>query len=176
MAKSVKLTAEVSKSISSYVTKQQAGIRAMQSLIPVLINNGFVSTMFYSPSGKKSQSTATQEQFDWINVQIVAGFSASIQTLLETPTKGLTDAKKISKRYWQQQIGARRNDLSKALAKRESGGNGAGGKPRTPEQRVRDNLNDVLKVIDAVEDEKQLVKGEAIKHLVKQAVALLPSN
>ena len=176
MAKSVKLTAEVSKSISSYVTKQQAGIRAMQSLIPVLINNGFVSTMFYSPSGKKSKSTATQEQFDWINVQIVAGFSSSIQTLLETPTRGLTDAKKVNKRYWQQQIGARRVDIRVALEKREGGGNGKGGKPRTPEQRVRDNLNDVLKVINAVEDEKQLVKGEDIIALVKKAIALLPSK
>ena len=176
MAKSVKLTAEVSKSITSYVNKQQAGIRAMQSLIPVLISNGFVSTMFFSPSGKKSSSTATQEQFDWINVQIVAGFSVPVRKLLETPTRGLTDAKKVTKRYWQQQIGARRTDIRVALEKREGGGNGKGGKPRTPEQRVRDNLNDCLKVIKAVEDPKQLTKGEDIIALVKKAIALLPSK
>ena len=176
MAKSIKFTAEVGNKITSTVKSAQAGVNAINSLIPVLIKHGFLSTTFLSPHTKNTKSTATVEQFDKINSCIVAGFSVPVQKLLETPTKGLTVAKKISKRYWQQQIGARRNDLSKALAKRESGGNGAGGKPRTPEQRVRDNLNDVLKVIDAVEDEKQLVKGEAIKHLVKQAVALLPSN
>ena len=88
----------------------------------------------------------------------------------------MTEAKKISKRYWQQQIGARRTDIRVALEKREGGGNGKGGKPRTPEQRVRDNLNDCLKVINAVEDPKQLTKGEDIIALVKKAIALLPSK
>jgi|TARA_Y100000015_G_C2371586_1_gene80312 hypothetical protein len=176
MAKSVKLTAEVGKKITSTVRKTQAGISAMGSCIPVLIANGFVSTMFISPNGKNSKSTATQEQYDWIKVQVVAGFSATAQSLLETPTKSMTEAKKISKRYWQQQIGARLGDFKGALEKREGGGNGKGGKPRTPEQRVRDNLNDCLKVINAVEDPKQLTKGEDIIALVKKAIALLPSK
>ena len=109
-------------------------------------------------------------------LKVVAGFSATAQSLLETPTKSMTEAKKISKRYWQQQIGARLGDFKGALEKREGGGNGKGGKPRTPEQRVRDNLNDCLKVINAVEDPKQLTKGENIAALVKQAIALLPSK
>ncbi len=175
MAKSVKLTAEVGKTITSTVNKTQAGVRAMQSAVPMLIANGFVSTMFISPNSKGSKSTATNEQFDWINKHIVLGFSASVQSLLESPTKSLTDAKKVTKRYWQQQIGARRNDFKSALAKREDS-NGAGGKPRTADQRVRDNLNDCLKVIDNVEDSTQLVQGAEIKALLKKAIALLTSK
>ena len=175
MAKSVKLTAEVGNTITSTVSKTQAGVRAMQSAIPVLIKHGIVSTMFISPHSKGSKSTATPEQFDWINKHVVLGFTASVQKLLESPTKSLTDAKKVTKRYWQQQIGARRNDFKSALARREDS-KGAGGKPRTADQRVRDNLNDCLKVIDNVEDPKQLVQGAEIKALLKKAIALLTSK
>ncbi len=66
-------------------------------------------------------------------------------------------------------------DFKAALAKREDS-NGAGGKPRTADQRVRDNLNDCLKVIDNVEDPKQLVQGAEIKALLKKAIALLTSK
>ena len=158
-----------------FPSHDQAGVRAMQSAIPVLIKHGIVSTMFISPHSKGSKSTATVEQFDWINKHIILGFSDSVQKLLESPTKSLTDAKKVTKRYWQQQIGARRNDFKSALAKREDS-NGAGGKPRTADQRVRDNLNDCLKVIDKVEDPKQLVQGAEIKALLKKAIALLTSK
>ena len=175
MAKSVKLTAEVGNTITSTVSKTQAGVRAMQSAIPMLIKHGIVSTMFISPHSKGSKSTATEEQFDWINKHIILGFTASFQKLLESPTKSLTDAKKVTKRYWQQQIGARRNDFKSALARREDS-NGAGGKPRTADQRVRDNLNDCLKVIDNVEDSTQLVQGAEIKALLKKAIALLTSK
>jgi hypothetical protein len=39
---------------------------------------------------------------------------------LATPTKALSDVDKATKRYWQQQIGARRNDFQTGLEKREN--------------------------------------------------------
>jgi hypothetical protein len=76
--------------------------------------------------------------------------------LLEKNTKSLTDPQKTTKRYWQQQIGARRNDFKRAMEKRENVGATDSGaqRTRTAEQRIRDNLNDIIKVCQNAEDVK----------------------
>ena len=58
---------------------------------------------------------------DALKVAIVASFSMAFQQLLDTPTKGLSDAKKAQKRYLQQQIGARVNDYKRGLERRLNG-------------------------------------------------------
>ena len=83
------------------------------------------------------------------------GFTASVQQLLEKNTKSLTETQKSDKRYWQQQIGARRNDFKRAMEKRENvGTDGEAQRTRTAEQRIRDNLNDVIKVCQNAEEAK----------------------
>jgi uncharacterized protein YaiI (UPF0178 family) len=52
---------------------------------------------------------------------IVASFTVADQRLLDTPTKGLSDAKKKHKRYMQMQIGARVNDYKRGLERRLEG-------------------------------------------------------
>jgi hypothetical protein len=91
----------------------------MQSSIDALVSAGMRSTDFVSPKSKDGLSTASPEQFEAINAAIVAGFSARTQKLLVAPTKALSETDKSDKRYWQQQIGARRNDFKRALEKRE---------------------------------------------------------
>ena len=59
---------------------------------------------------------------DALKVAIVASFSMAFQQLLDTPTKGLSDAKKAQKRYLQQQIGARVNDYKRGLERRLKNG------------------------------------------------------
>jgi hypothetical protein len=46
---------------------------------------------------------------------IVASFGAAIMRLMDTPTKELDDARKVSKRYAQQQVGSRRSKIKKQL-------------------------------------------------------------
>ena len=57
--------------------------------------------------------------FDSLRAAVVLGFTATNQRLLATPAKALTDQQKSDKRYWQQQIGARINDIARALKRRE---------------------------------------------------------
>jgi hypothetical protein len=56
-----------------------------------------------------------------LKAAIVASFTVADQRLLDTPTKGLSDAKKKHKRYMQQQIGARVNDYKRGLERRLEG-------------------------------------------------------
>jgi len=168
----INMTEEVGQIITSTASKKQLGVNAMQTAIPVLIKNGVISTKLISP--KTAGSTATPEEWDWINTRIVLSFTKPVQKLLDTPTKALTDKQKIDKRYWQMQIGGRRGDFKSALIKREDGGNGNGGKPRPADTRVKLKVNECLAIIDKVTDETQLVNGEQIKSLFKQVIALLP--
>ena len=58
---------------------------------------------------------------DALKVAIVASFKVADQRLLDTPNKGLSDAKKKHKRYMQMQIGARVNDYKRGLERRLNG-------------------------------------------------------
>lgn len=82
------------------------------------------------------------------------GFTKTNQALLEKPTKSLTETQKSDKRYWQQQIGARIGDFKSQISKRLNANesDGAGSRNRPLDQRVRDNLNDVIKVCQTAEE------------------------
>ena len=129
--------------------------KAMTSALDTLAADGIQSTDFISPKKADSGSTASPELFNSINSAIVLGFTASVQTLLEKNTKSLTETQKSDKRYWQQQIGARRNDFKRAMEKRDNvGTNSEAQRTRTADQRIRDNLNDIIKVCQNAEDVK----------------------
>ena len=139
----------VAKAVSSSIRADKAGVAALDALIA----DGFDKpTDYVSP--KSDGSTVSVEEFNALNGAIVMGFNADIQKLLEKPVKSLTDAQKTTRRYWQQQIGARRNDFKRQLTKRLDADNsdGAGSRNRTVEQRIRDNLNDVIKVCQNAEE------------------------
>ncbi len=106
--------------ITEAVAAVEGAARKMESSIDALVAANMRSTDFISPKSKKYESTASPEQFAAINEAIVAGFTKANQKLLTTPTKALSDVDKTTKRYWQQQIGARRNDFQTGLEKREN--------------------------------------------------------
>jgi len=142
------VNAKLASAIANAVSAATKSLRATQTAIDLFVAEGWRSTDLISPKGKDSKSTASEEKFAELNKAIVAGFTASTQKLLETNTKTLTETGKANKRYWQQQIGARRNDFKTALAKREDAKNGGANTKRSDAQRISDNLNDCSKVIE----------------------------
>lgn len=168
-----KVSGNVAEAMRQAVQKVNGANKAMVSAIDTLVAEGYKSTDFISPKTKDGGSTATPELFDDINATIVTGFEKRVQTLLAKPTKSLKETQKSDKRYWQQQIGARRNDFKRALEKRENVGNsdGAGTRNRTPEQRLLDDLNDAVKVAQNLES-PQLDIVEFVGHINK-ALAML---
>lgn len=131
----------VAKAVSTSIRADKAGTTALD----LLIADGFDKpTDFVSP--KSQGSTVSVEEFNAINDAIVLGFSADIQRLLAKPVKSLTDAQKTSRRYWQQQIGARRNDFKRALQRRIDAASGDGAsRTRTIDEWFRDMANDGIK-------------------------------
>jgi len=156
----------VSKAVSTSINADKAGIAA----VDLLIADGFDKpTDYISP--KSEGSTISVEEFNNLNEAIELGFAKAVQALLAKPVKSLTDAQKATRRYWQQQKGARRNDFKKQVTKRQDGSNGAGPRNRSLDQRVRDNLNDVIKVCQSAEEPTFSISAMIGK--VKEALAIL---
>ena len=155
----------ISKAVSTSINADKAGIAA----VDLLIADGFDKpTDYISP--KSAGCTITVEEFNNLNEAIVLGFAKSVQALLGKPVKSLTDAQKTTRRYWQQQKGARRNDLKRQITKRLDPV-GAGSRNRSPDQRIRDNLNDVIKVCQSAEEPTFNISDMIGK--VKEALAIL---
>tara|TARA_A100000172_G_C3043044_1_gene111261 strand:+ start:2439 stop:2978 length:540 start_codon:yes stop_codon:yes gene_type:complete len=107
------------ENIKSFVSVSIAKDKKIVSIIDTLVDNGEKACNY------KKASAISEEMYNERKSAIPLGFSAYIQRLLNSDTKELSDIEKSDKRYWQQQIGAKMNDIYKALTKRESnGGNG----------------------------------------------------
>jgi len=138
--------------VTATVAAVEGASRKMQGTADALHASGILSTHFISPKSKGGESTATEAEFESINVAIVAGFSAQARKLLAAPTKALSDADKADKRYWQQQIGARRNDFKRALEKREGKADErAAQAPKSPEDKIRAMIESIEKIVQGSE-------------------------
>lgn len=154
------LNPESATAITEAVAAVEGASRKMASSIDVLHAQGMLSTDFISPNSKKYTSTASPERFAAINEAIVAGFTKANQKLLATPTKALSEVDKTTKRYWQQQIGARRNDFQAGLEKRENvnaDGTREARPPKAPIDKLVAALTNVEKIIQANEWEFDVV-------------------
>jgi len=103
---------------------------------------------------KKTDDSDRGEDFrNGIKAAIVASFSKANQQLLDTPTKGLSDAKKTHKRYMQQQIGARVNDYKRGLERRLEGPakKGADQNRTTDRTFVEERLTAIIKRCEKAE-------------------------
>ena len=95
-----------------------------------------------------------------------------MQGLLAKPTKGLTDQQKSDKRYWQQQIGARVNDIARALTKREAQDDDGDGANNTStwEDRTKKVLTAIVDAVQKKEGVNIVDVGAFVRDL-KAAVA-----
>jgi hypothetical protein len=126
------------KLVSDYSDKTRQADNTKVLAIDALMADGFDKPSdFISPNGngKNSASTCTQEEYDSLKQAIVLGFTKAQQALLEKPTKGLSDEKKVEKRYVQQQIGSRIKDLRLALEKRLNQNGSTEPKTKGPDQK-----------------------------------------
>jgi len=144
---------------------------ATKSAVDLLIADGFkLPSDYISPLSEGS--TVTKEEWANLKAAIVLGFSKRNQALLAAPIKSLTDEiQKATRRYWGQQVNARIGDLKKQVTKRQDGSDGAGSRNRSLDQRIRDNLNDVIKVCQSAEEPTFNISDMIGK--VKEALAIL---
>jgi len=138
------------KLIISAVQKASGAERAVIAAVDEFIASGFASTDLISP--KTKGSTVSQDEFNMINETIVAGFSAAVRKLMSVPVKSLSPDEKVERRYWQQQVGARRNDFKRQLEKRENAGES--GTPVTPKTNKTKILEALAKVVSICEKDE----------------------
>ena len=109
---------EMVQAISNAVSKRRTSDTATTTAVDVLYSGGFEARFCLSPK-KDIEDVEHKAHFDALNGAIVLGFTESNRKLLDKPTKALTETQKNTKRYWQMQIGALRNDFQRKLQKRE---------------------------------------------------------
>lgn len=153
--------------VKGYVAQATKTDKVRISMADTLHAEGVTSAMCTAPAKGEDRTF-----FDSLKAAVVLGFTAQVQALLAKPTKGLTDQQKSDKRYWQQQIGARVNDIARALAKREaqdSDGDGANN-TSTWEDRTKKVLT---AIVDAVQKKEgvNIVDVSAFVKDLKAAVA-----
>tara|TARA_R100000306_G_C4357125_1_gene133335 strand:+ start:192 stop:716 length:525 start_codon:yes stop_codon:yes gene_type:complete len=110
-----------------------------------------LSTDWISP--KSDGSTTTSERWVWQKEQVVLGFDKDDQKLLAMQVATVPQEMKAHRHYLQEQIGTRCTDFKKALLKREAAAldGGEAGRARSPERRIRENLEDCVKVCENTE-------------------------
>jgi|DEB19_MinimDraft_3_1074340.scaffolds.fasta_scaffold14685_5 hypothetical protein len=142
--------------VRNYVGQKVKADKVKVSMVDTLESEGVTAAMCEAPAKGEPR-----EFYDSLKAAVVSGFTATVQGLLEKPTKGLTDQQKSDKRYWQQQIGSVIKDIRKALTTREAreGAN----ETSTWEDRTRKALSGI---IDAVQ-KKEGVKIDNIPEFIK---------
>ena len=156
---------KIANAVRLGIKADKAGVAALD----LLIATGFDKVTDYV-SPKSNGSTIHPDEWTALKAAIALGFTKTNQALLEKPTKSLTETQKSDKRYWQQQLGARIGDFKAQLSKRLNvdKSDGAGSRNRSLDQRVRDNLNDVIKVCQSAEEPS----FDVIDMIVKVKIAL----
>ena len=159
---------KIASAVELGIKADKAGIAALD----LLIADGFDKVTDYI-SPKSDGSTIHADEWTALKAAVVLGFTKTNQALLAKPTKSLTETQKSDKRYWQQQINARIGDFKTQLGKRLNAdkSDGAGSRNRPLDQRIRDNLNDVIKVCQSAEEPNFDVTDMVAK--VKLALAVL---
>ena len=141
---SVKSAESVSKFVSSSVGTDRARVSAVDNLRA----DAITSEMLDAPAKGADRSFYDGE----LKPAIILGFSATIQTLLATDTKTLDEGKKMTKRYWQQQIGSKIKDLKAALVRREAAEDSTPRQTQTVGDRLRKKIEDLIEQIQKTEN------------------------
>jgi len=147
--------------MTAAVAARRTADTKLESAIDVLWANGARSTDMISPDSKDRKdgkvSTATKEQYAASRAAVVAGFTKAHQQLLEKPTKSLEDIDKATKRYWQQQIGARLKDFFDGLEKREAAAN-----PEAATTQPTVTKPAIEKLGDAIDTAEKILQGDGV--------------
>ena len=172
-ATNVKLSTATVNAIGTWSGKSREADNAKTKAVDALFADGVTAAMLVAPA--KGESTVL---FDSVKVSIVLGFTATVQALLKKDTKGLSEAQKGDKRYWQQQIGSKMKDLRNALTRRETQGaesDGAGSDKSTWEATKRKVLSEMI--AQAQKKESTTIKDiSAFVKDLQSALARIPAN
>jgi hypothetical protein len=143
-----RMSAKSAESVSKFVSSSVGTDRARVSAVDNLRADAITSEMLDAPAKGSDRSFYDGE----LKPAIILGFTATVQTLLATDTKSLDEGKKMTKRYWQQQIGSKIKDLKAALVRREAAEDSTPRQTQTVGDRLRKKIEDLIEQIQKTEN------------------------
>ena len=139
------MTDSLAKDIRAAVSSERRNAAVRGKLLNHFRTCGIKWTDFISP--KSEGTTATQEWWDALREQIVAGFTVADQNLIKGDPRKMTEKQKERRKYAQQQIGARISDFKKGLRPAPE----SGGRKRPVGERLADECTHMEKTISALD-------------------------
>ena len=140
---------QTSSVIAAAVAKKLAADKSMAQVVDALLADGITPDMMTSP-----KKDGDRTFYASLESAVIAGFSATVQGLLEKETKTLNDVQKSDKRYWKQQIGSKIKDFRGALQRRlnqSEVSEGGAGNTTTLEARIKRDLAKYVAQLEKVE-------------------------
>ena len=122
-------------------------------VMDMIRDEGFHADDFISPKTKNTSDIETINRFNRINEIIKISFPDEAKELIAADIGDLTSKQRKDRKYWQQQIGSRRNDIRNILL---------GRKHSSRTQTVLSNLKMAISEIDRM-DENELRRFDAKK-------------
>ena len=122
-------------------------------VMDMIRDEGFHADDFISPRTKNTSDIEAINRFNRINEIIKLSFPDEAKELIAADIDDLTSKQKKDRKYWQQQIGSRRNDIRNILL---------GRKHSSRTQTVLSNLKMAISEIDRM-DENELKRFDAKK-------------
>jgi hypothetical protein len=170
--------ATLNQDLAVLVTKASrdkvAGMTSTKALLDALFAEGIKPDDLMAPKGN-----ADRTFYDGLKDAVVAGFSKSVQALLAADVKSLDDEKKISRKYWQEQIGSILKDWRKGLERRiaqaeASESDGAGTRKASTEAIIRRELAALIERAEKLES-STIKDLPAFIAALKAALARVPA-
>lgn len=170
--------ATLNQNLVSLITKaardKVAGMTSTKALLDQMHADGVQPDDLLAPKGN-----ADRTFYDGLKDAVVAGFSKNAQALLAADVKGLDDEQKVSRKYWQEQIGSILKDWKKGLQRRIDRENaaesdGAGTRKATPETIIRRELAALIERAEKLES-STIKDLPAFIAALKAAIARVPA-
>lgn len=142
------LSAKSAESVTRFVSSSVGTDRARVSAVDHLRADGVVSDMLQAPAKGEDRSFYDGQ----LKPRIILGFTKTVQELMAMDTKTLNEGQKLTKRYWQQQVGSKIGDLRNAMAKREAAEDTTPRQTQTVGDRLRKKIEDLIEQVQKTEN------------------------
>ena len=150
------------------MSNEKKTTKTLLLVMDMIRDEGFYADDFISPRNKNTSDIETINRFNRINEIIKLSFPDEARELITADIGDLTFKQKKDRKYWQQQIGSRRNDIRNILL---------GRKHSSRTQSVLSNLKMAISEIDKME-ENELRRFDAKKviSLINSALDIMKNE
>ena len=160
---------EMSKAIIDGLKSSDKANRAMARIADLAVAQWGDDAEFHFVSPQKKISLATEDEWAALRELVVSTFSVAEKRILAIPKNAVSEAEKKPRKNTQAKIGSKITDIKNAVNRRVNADKPKEQKaPRSPETRIRDAAQDIVKVCENIES--PTFRPAEIKALAEQII------